>query len=212
MAAARGFEAVKKMRQGEVWKEMPLELRRRKVLIVHIDEPQHLLKETETNLDRLNLANALKGIMNDAPWPVSFVLSGLPIVDEIARLDEQFERRATFVRLPNVLMPQERQLVERILRGLAKAGAVDCQHLIATDIPDRVAHAARYRYGRIAQIVVAALHVAFQEEDATLTRDHFAIAYSRHSHAMDHEGMNPFLADDWRRLPEGSFLIRGDEP
>jgi type II secretory pathway predicted ATPase ExeA len=93
MAAARGYETVRKMRQGEIWKEMPADLRHRRVLIVHIDEPQHLMKDTETNLDRRNLANALKGVMNYAQWPVSFVLSGLPIVDEIARLDEQFERR-----------------------------------------------------------------------------------------------------------------------
>ncbi len=212
MAAARGYETAKKMQQGEIWKEMPAELRHRRVLIVHIDEPQHLLKDTETNLDRKNLANALKGVMNHAPWPVSFVLSGLPIVDQIARLDEQFERRGTFVRLPNVSMPKERRLVEKILRNLAKAGSVDCEALIATDIPDRVAHAARYRYGRIAQIVVAALHVAFQQNEATLTRDHFAIAYNRHSHAMEHDGMNPFVANDWRRLPEGSFLIEGDDP
>ncbi len=71
------------------------------------------MKDTETNLDRKNLANALKGVMNYAQWPVSFVLSGLPIIDRIAGLDEQFERRGTFVRLPDVRMPDERRFVEK---------------------------------------------------------------------------------------------------
>ncbi len=87
----------------------------------------------------------------------------------------------------------------------------DGKTLIATDVPDRIAHAARYRYGRIAQIVVAALHVAFQR-DARSSRGSFRGSLCRHSHAMEPDHMNLFLADDWSCLPEGSFLIEGDEP
>jgi hypothetical protein len=209
MRAARGFATTKKTQQGEIWNALPLELRHRKVLLVHIDEPQHLLKDTETNLDRKDLAKALKGVMNYPDWPVSFVLSGLPVTDKIAELDEQFERRGMFVRLPDVRMPEELPLVEMIVREMAQAGAIDCRWLLATDMPERIAHAARYRYGRIAQVTLAALQVAFQRNDEELARDHFAAAYLRHSHAIEHDDMNPFLSDDWRNLAPGSFLIEG---
>ena len=207
MSVARGFTSPKKLSQSDVWDEMPLELRHRKVLLVHIDEPQHLLKEFDSGINRENLANALKGVMNYVEWPVSFVLSGLPITDRIAKLDEQFERRGTFFRLPDLSMPDERELVVRIIRKMSEAGGVNAQDILATDVPDRLAHAAHFRYGRITQGVLAALQIAFQFSLSTLTRDAFAAAYRRHSHAMGHDSMNPFLAEDWRNLPPGSFLF-----
>lgn len=208
MAAARGYKTTKRMERGEVWDNLPAELRLRKVLIIHIDEPQQLLEDT--NFNREDLAKALKGVMNSPEWPVSFILSGLPNTDTIATMDEQFERRGKFIRLPDIRMPKSRPVVEKIIRELAEAGSIRCDGVVSNDIPERVAHAANYRYGRITQVVVAALHVALDENADELTYKHFATAYIEHSHAKENDTMNPFLVADWRRLKPGSFLFKKD--
>jgi hypothetical protein len=66
---------------SQLWNSLSRRLGHRKVYIVHIDETQHLIKNTEKASDRKALANALKGVMNDDYWPVSFIVSGLPSND-----------------------------------------------------------------------------------------------------------------------------------
>jgi len=206
-----GYPMRQSVEQGELWDRLPDYLHHRHVLVVHIDETQHMLKQTETDHERKNLAKALKGVMNNREWPVSFIMSGLPRTTELSRLDEQFERRGDFATLPDVAMPKERSLVLRILKEMSAAGEVDPTGATAADMPDRIAHAANYRFGRIAQVVLAAIQVAVTNGDRALGRDQFARAYLLHSHARGHDEMNPFLAPDWRRLQPGSFLIEGKD-
>jgi type II secretory pathway predicted ATPase ExeA len=203
-----GYPIRQKMEQGELWDMLPEQLHVRKVLIVHIDETQHMLRHTETDQERKNLAKAFKGVMNYKEWPVSFIMSGMPETTEMSRLDEQIERRARFGFLPDIQLPEERGLVERVVSRMCVAGQLDPSRVISSDLPERIAHAARYRYGRIAQVVLAAIQMAFQRGDSALERDHFALAFLDHSHARGFDEMNPFLVDDWRRLEPGSFLIR----
>ena len=200
-----------KLERGDLWDRLPDILHHRHVLIVHIDETQHMIKETPTDRERKDLADALKGAMNNPEWPVSFIMSGLPRTTEISRLDEQFERRGVFAILPDVALPSERPLVHRIIQEMCTAGEIDPSAAIAADLPDRIAHAANYRFGRIAQVVLAAIQITATKGDHALVRDHFARAYLLHSHARGHDEMNPFLASDWRRLPPGAFIIEGKD-
>jgi len=202
-----GYPIRQKIEQGELWDMLPEQLHMKKVLIIHIDETQHMLRHTESDQERKNLAKAFKGVMNYKAWPISFIMSGMPGTTELARLDEQIERRASFAFLPDISLPEERDLVVRIIRQLSDTGGLDARAIIASDIPERTAHAAKYRYGRTAQIVMGAIQIALEQGDKTLSRDHFALFYLDHSHARGMDQMNPFLVDDWRRLEPGSFLI-----
>ncbi|MBC3640907.1 hypothetical protein H8J56_27525, partial [Klebsiella sp. Kps] len=83
-----------------------------------------------------SLADALKGAMEDPTWPVSFIVSGLPMVTELARLDEQFERRNMMIELLDI-DDGERSLVENIIRKLTAAAELECEPLIASDVPER---------------------------------------------------------------------------
>lgn len=188
---------------------LPSQLHLRKVLVVHIDETQHMLKHTAKDQDRKELAKSLKGAINYKPWPVSFILSGMPETIELSKLDEQFERRGVYEFLPDVDIDHERILVENIMRRLSDAAGIDCERAISIDIPERIAHTARYRYGRIAKLVMEGLIVAFERNSMVLDREHFARAYMKLSHARGHDEMNPFLVDDYRILPSGNFLRGG---
>ncbi|MEH2468773.1 type II secretory pathway predicted ATPase ExeA [Nitrobacteraceae bacterium AZCC 2161] len=210
---AAGYPIVQKLGPSQIWTSLSSQLAHRSVLIVHIDETQHLLKNTETARDRKDLANALKGVMNDADWPVSFIVSGLPVINSLAREDKQFERRGYFQHLTPIDMdsPEEKQLVITILQEMANAADMQYDAILETDILDRAAHAAGNGYGRITQVVLAALHEAMSAGEDVLTRHHFASAYLLHSNAQGNDEMNPFLCDDWQNLPKGSFIIIDDE-
>ncbi|WP_157944538.1 ATP-binding protein [Mangrovicella endophytica] len=205
-----GYPLVQDLEENKVWDMLPEQLHLRKVMLIHIDEPQHLLTETPTGKERKKVAKAFKGVMNNPTWPVSFLLTGMPNTTDLARLDEQIERRGFQFPLVDVTLPEERGLVLRILREMASAVDLDVARVVASDIPERIAHAAAYRYARIAQVVLAGIHAALVEEAAELTREHFATAYIEHSHARGFDEMNPFLAHDWARLEPGSFIAESE--
>lgn len=207
-----GYVLERDIGEKMLWRTLPRQLHHRHVLLIHIDETQHMVRLTESDHDRKELAKAIKSLTANLGWPISFVVSGLPQTTELARLDEQIERRGRFLHLPDVRLPEERVLVENIIKELAFSLKLEVARLLRGDMPDRIAHAAHYRYGRITQVVVAAIHVAIQRADAELTRDHFARAYTLHSHSRDFQEMNPFLVQEWRRLPPGTFLIEPEEP
>ncbi len=201
-----GYHMVQNMEQGEIWDMLPAQLHHRKKLIIHLDETQHMLKQTKTDKERENLAKAFKGVMNYKPWPVSFIMSGMPETTELARLDEQIERRGYYLELPDIELPESRALVLKIIRKLADTAGLHSDSVVNSDLPERIVHAARYRFGRITQVMLEAIQVALNQEDTNLNREHFAYAYLGMSHARGHDEMNPFLVDDWERLPPGSFL------
>ncbi|WP_292669753.1 TniB family NTP-binding protein [Mesorhizobium sp.] len=205
---AIGYEITRNLEQGEVWHILPSQLHLRKVLLIHLDETQHLLNLTQTDHDREKLRKALKGVMNYQAWPVSFVMSGMPEITKIAQLDEQFERRHMPLPLPDVdpSHPEERDLVIRITKEMCEAAHIDPTQAIQSDIPERIAHAARYRYGRITQVVLAGIQQAARKRSTALTRNFLARAYAAHSHARGRPEMNIFLADDFMRLDPGLFL------
>lgn len=201
-----GYEFVQNMEQGEIWDMLPAQLHHRKVLIIHVDETQHMLKQTKTDTERANLAKAFKGVMNYKPWPVSFIMSGMPETTELARLDEQIERRGYFFDLPDIELPENRALVLKIINKSVEAAGLQSDNVVHSDLPERITHAARYRFGRITQVMLEAIQVALKQGATHLSREHFAHAYLGLSHARGHDEMNPFLVDDWKRLPAGSFL------
>lgn len=207
IAIAAGYPLKMTVGQNELWAiRLPEVLHRRHIMLVHIDETQHVLRQTPKDVDRQQLANSIKALADNAKWPVSFILSGLPEITELARLDEQFERRSIHKDLTDVDLPEERVLVERLIERMAGAIDLYTDRLIQSDLPERIAHAAQYRYGRIAQVILAGIRVAIQKRADDLNREHFAYAYLEVSHARGHDEMNPFLTDDWRRLPPGYFL------
>lgn len=205
--AEAGYPIRQDAARGEIWDGLADRLKTRGVLIVHIDETQHMIKKTSSPAEREKLGDAIKGLTNHEDWPVSLILSGLPSTNVLAQLDQQFERRGFFVALPDVNVATERTIVLEIVRQMADAAELALGTLFKEDVPERLAHVARYRYARICQVTLAAIHAAVHRGADTLAREHFALAYQNHSHARGFDSMNAFLVDDWRDLPAGSFLL-----
>ncbi|MEE8627801.1 MULTISPECIES: ATP-binding protein [Methylobacterium] len=207
-----GYGLAMKTGRGEVWDGMAGHLQSQGVFLVHIDEAQHLLKRNASQSDREELANAIKGVAIDTKWPVAFVFSGLPEVLGLPIGDDQVERRGNFVRFADVAMPEEKDLVLNILSRMGEAVGIASSHLADTDLPERLAFAARHRYARICQLVEGALQEAMHWKREALTYGHFAVAFERRSLAYGQDDKNPFLAEHWRGLRQGSFLTIDDAP
>jgi hypothetical protein len=205
---AAGYPAVRELDRGKVWALLPQELARRKVFLVHIDEVQHVLRSSN---DWEDLADALKGMENDPDWPVSFILSGLPEINNLMVFDDQTERRNFSIELPGISAVEERSLIEKIISELCEAAEMDCKELLQSDMPERLAHSANYQFGRIAEVTVHAIHAAFLKNANKLTREHFYEAYLDHSHARGRDSMNPFHVSDWENLKPGYFIIKHEK-
>lgn len=206
--AASGRPVRSKARQGDAWAEMPEILRKRRVVLVHVDEVQHLVGGSGSAADYRKIADAIKGVSITSGWPIGFVLSGMPEVRKLAADDRQFARRSRWVHLHGLTPEKHDWMVVRILTKLSAAADLGLGSLAEGDMPARIAHAAEYQFGRVCQLVVAAIHQAIRDEKepTELLRGHFALAYANRSRARDNNLMNPFLVDDWAALPAGAFL------
>lgn len=208
---ASGYGLDAKLGRGEVWDEMAGILKAQGVFLVHVDEAQHMLRKNASKEDRDELANAFKGVAIDTEWPVVFVFSGLPGVLELPLGDKQVERRENVTYFQGLQMPDERDLVINIVAEMSEAVGIDAEHLSKTDLPERLARAARCQYARVCQLVECALQEAMHYERSVLTVGHFAAAYERRVVTLGDDGNNIFTSEYWKTMQPRAFLPIEDE-
>ncbi|MBB3952653.1 ATP-binding protein [Aureimonas jatrophae] len=206
-----GYPAKVDTPENRIWEILGEQLRMRGVLVVHIDEAQHLARSMQSEYERKNVANTFKDVLENKAWPISFVLSGIPIATEIARTDEQIERRGRFLSYPSLDLDvvADRRIVLDMIELLAvRQAELDIGGIPEGDLPDRIAHAANYEIGRVAQVIAGAIHKALLRGEGVLAGRDFVTAHRSVSHTRGLDHLNPFVAEDWRTLQAGSFLIQ----
>ena len=217
---AIGYPVKPSMRENAVWTLLPEQLRHANVFLVHIDETQHLLARGADN----DVASAIKGLMNYMPWPVSFILSGKPKLNDLIVHDDQAERRSFNLMLDALDAEANRNLIVRIIKEHCEAAGLDCEGFVKTDMPERIAHAANYQFGRICEVTITGIHAAIlrvakeerEKREGTrpketprgkvLVPDDMSKAYRDHSHTRGHDDLNPFHVKHWDDLPPGYFV------
>ncbi|MEX6506037.1 ATP-binding protein [Jiella sp. M17.18] len=196
--------------ENRVWERITRLARARRVKLVHIDEAQHLARTLKSVNEQQAVANALKDLAEQDGWPVSFVLSGIPLTNVISQVDPQIERRSFYFTMPSLVMDRrgDRRIVETVLQALAvgKAG-LELDGSLGADFVDRIAHAANYQVGRCAQIVRFAIHAGLKRDHGVLARQDFVEAYRQHSQARGLDRFNVFDAEHWQMLEPGTFII-----
>lgn len=226
---AVGYPVKPTLREHAVWALLPHKLEDANVFLIHIDETQHLLgKGAEAAV-----ASAIKGLMNHMPWPVSFILSGKPRLNDLIVSDDQAERRSFSLRLDALHEEDDRKLIVKIIEKHCEAARLECEEFVKTTMPERIAHAANNQFGRICEVVIAGIQAAVlrrekEEREAkearqrgektirlkanALTPDDMSKAYRDHSHTRGTDDMNPFHAEEWEYLPKGYFVTGKAEP
>ena len=196
------------MSESTAWELLPDQIKKAKVFLIHIDETQHLLNNAS---DAEKVAGAIKGLMNYRPWPVSFILSGMPETNNLIVHDNQAERRNFSFALPAVDPENHRHVIVDIIEKLCAAGGFTCAALTQTDMPERISHAASDQFGRICEVTIRGIQIADLAGDTELKREHFAKAYRDSSHTRGHDDLNPFYVENWKELEKGYFVTQVDE-
>lgn len=206
--SASGYDVKPTMRENTVWELLPGQLQRAKILLVHIDETQHLMSKGAAT-DKVS--SALKGLMNNKAWPVSFILSGTPKVNELKLQDDQTERRNFSLALAALDPEADINLIAEIIIQHCEAAGIVCDALLGSDMPKRIAHAANYQFGRVCEVVISGIHHAVLAGDKDLGREHFARAYRDHSNTRGLDDLNPFHIDDFLSIEPGYFSIKAED-
>lgn len=193
--AATGLNGVtEKATATEIWSTVRHRLSSFGYLVLWLDEAQDLVlaksaSETEATL------RMLKSLMQ-GEHAVIPILSGTQRLNEVMSFDPQVSRRF------HKIAPQDLEFGADE-GGLAALIDHYCEEVgvrakISEDLPSRLIHASRGRFGRAIETIVSAIEIALPENAAALTNEHFAEAWAFQ------EGCEPsrnvFLADDWTSI------------
>ncbi|OCX57381.1 transposase [Thioclava sp. SK-1] len=140
------------------------------ISVIWIDEAQDLFCA-----ERKFILRALKSLMQ-GDGAVAVILSGTEELSEVIRSDSQVKRRFTAMTLPGMVEQVDGASFQTILTQYCQRVGLDEPH--APDLIGRIFHGARYRFGRSIELLLMAMEVAIDREEAQLTVDHFAVAYA----------------------------------
>lgn len=202
---ALGYPLARELADHIIWARIQELLPVAGVLIVHFDET-HNLTDNANVVQMDNIRKTFKTLMVSS-WPVGLIISGLPsLIPEMRKIDE-IRRRGQFVSVPLLRLPDDNEMVEGIICGLAEVVGLAIGDDVAESIAPRLIHGALHRFGIAIELIHEAIELALLDEKA-LSIEHFATAYT------DRTGcgtlMNPFVAPNWADLDCSLVLV--DEP
>lgn len=153
-----------------LWQEFRHRLTILGISVLWIDEAHDLFCA-----DRKLILRALKSLMQ-GDNAVVVILSGTAELAQVIGTDPQVKRRFTAMVLPDLVAQVDGA-------NFAEIMAQYCQRLglgapVEADLIGRLFHAARYRFGRAVEMLLAALEIAMERDAEALTIDHFAAAYA----------------------------------
>lgn len=207
---ACGYPTTRDKAASAIWDMVKQRLMFRKTLFLHFDEAQDLTR-FQTENERRAVVNTLKSLMENSQWPVSLILTGTPELKAIINQDPQLARRLYPIEIDRLNACCDAAAVLDLLRHyVRRAGCSLEDDLAGEGFAQRLMHAADYEFGLMAELIVQALSAALFTEgvQTTLRLGHFGDVFHMRSNAVD--GLNPFLAEDFRRIDPRQVL--GDMP
>lgn len=208
-----GYPLERDIKEHLVWERTRFRLKDRKKILLIFDEMQHIT-QTVNAAEQVKVANTIKDLMINLEWRSSIIVCGLPAVADFIRGDEQLKRRATFLQMKHLRMPDDNEDIAAMITGLAKVAGLTAQG--DDEIAPRLIHAAGGRLGVAVEVTQDAIEMAlvpaYLESDeaddeialhgsrdaatpGVLAIHHFAKAFGRRSGNADDE--NPFVSRDW---------------
>ncbi len=181
-----------------IWDMFKEHLHARKTLILHLDEAQDL-SLNQTAREMQSVINTLKSLMQNQEWPVSIILSGMPILKDMLNHDPQLARRFIPFELPKLNAVHDADQILHLIAYYAKHAdlGVD-EDLLSDEFSARLIHAADGEFGLLIETTISAIEVAFRSGCAVLGLIDFKEAFSRKAGCID--ALNPFVASDFERI------------
>jgi hypothetical protein len=192
---ATGYGSVSERRERwSIWALVFQRLRMLGIVVLWIDEA-HDLFESASRREMSDMLKTLKSLMQ-GDGSVIVILSGVATLWQALSSDAQVQRRFSRIVLPTVTAAAQGREIKGLIRSYcAEAGLAPPTE---DDLVARLIHAARGRFGRCIEALIAAIEEALLEEAKSLKIDHFARAYAMEEGcAPEH---NVFLSVHWSRI------------
>ncbi len=203
---AAGYPLTRDKSASSIWDMVRQQLMFRKTLFLHLDEAQDLTR-FQTGNERRSVVNTLKSLMENSSWPVGLILSGMPEFKTIINQDPQLSRRLYPVKIDRLNeFRNVGGVIDLVRRYAVRAGIGMEEELAGENFAQRLIHAADYEFGLMAELVVQSITLALSKEGLStiLRQSHFADVFHMRSAAVD--GLNPFIAEDFRRIDPRQVL------
>lgn len=197
LLTALGYPIEQDIKEHLVWERVRNKLRLRRARVIWIDDMNHAMRGTEVQ----KLRDTIKNVMQQPEWPVSFVLSGTPVLSGFFQGDFQFQRRKRVVYFRNLELPRHAKLVTWAIETIVErhAGMKLEDGLLTDEFLKRLCHAACNGFGTVTVVVRCAVEHALRSvTDNMVTAKHFAMAYRSMSGCES--TLNVFTAERWHLI------------
>ncbi len=201
---AYGYESKGSRTGHSIWRQVMRQARSHKTLFLHFDEAQHILRgKSKSEFDQVMLV--WKSCLEYTEWPVSLILSGTCELLELINRDDQLSRRFDVVHFAPMTFASHGHEVTAVLDAYLKAARISRgKTLESSTLVRRLLHAARYEFGTMIGLIIAAIKLALRKGHQNLEQSHFAGAYRRQKRCVD--ALNPFIVDNYRSIKTGQLL------
>lgn len=162
--------------------------------LLWIDEAHHLFVPRRGGDPVKDVMRVLKSFLQQ-DHPVAVVLSGLPMLDEVLRTDDEASRRFGRLWLEPVAGTEDRTVIARAIE--AHCGWAGLRPVEDPFLVDRLLFATGAKFGTSLETTVAAIRLVLLEGRTALKLEDFARALDRKAKPAD---LNPFLVRDWETL------------
>jgi hypothetical protein len=217
--AACGYPATSnKLTEQELFELLKLVIRNNRILFMHVDEMQHVLRGTTTN-EVQNVSDIIKSLLQIPGWPLHMILSGVP---SLARFlspedgDAQLRNRSIVVELKQITRKDAVSLLklqEQIFHGegmnMGETNTIEFIH--------RLIHGHNGACGTIIQTIQGAAERAVSEHESrrhreldtsdtpVVTTKHYAEIYALNTGCRPSD--NVFLQPDWEKIDPNLSLV-----
>lgn len=172
-----GYPVERDFRENVVWRVVKEQLALRKIRFLHLDELQHLT-QLNNPAEALKVCDTLKGVMQNADWPMWLILSGMPNLARIIESDFQLRRRSTFVRLDQLTACKEDlKEIRKVLVNFGHKAELSLDDLLIPELASRLLHGTEGRLGYLIEVVQEAFSLTLQEGRKTPLMGDFERAY-----------------------------------
>lgn len=192
---AMGIDRVSdRIKVHELWTLVRHRLKVLGVTLVVVDEAHDMFRSASvTEADAM--FRMMKSLMQ-GEHPVVLLLGGTERLSAVTGLDAQVNRRFRKVFSLPLDIGADSDKIRKLIEFYAGKAGLDLN--VRADLPARLIHGARCRFGRSVEITISAIETALRADDSMLTGEHFEVAW-----AME-EGCplmsNVFAVDDFMAI------------
>ena len=164
-------------------------------IVCLVIEEAHDLRSSGSVREAMDILNACKTLMSSNP-PIIVILCGVPILNELVRMDPQSNRRFAKVELTPVTEARDAAKLESLMvQYCGRAGVLPPE---GRDAIPRLIHASAGRFGMCIENLVNAIEEALNDGSDQLALTHFARSWAATA-AVDFRE-NPFANPEWRSI------------